>query len=92
MTLPIQVNMTVAESVQRFTATVTESVERFAVTCQEIVAVGVPEYTGAYEATPSSVTQIFETSGCKMTDNFVVNPIPQNYGLITWNGSFITVS
>lgn len=24
--------------------------------------------------------------------NIVINPIPSNYGLITWNGSVITVS
>ena len=92
MTLPIQVNMTVSESVQQFACAVSESIERFALTCQEIVAHGTPSYTGVYEATPSAVTQTFETDGYRMTQNFVVNPIPSNYGLITWNGSVITVS
>jgi len=51
-----------------------------------------PEYSGAYEVTPSQETQILETAGLKMTDNVTVNPIPSNYGLITWNGAALTVS
>ena len=49
-------------------------------------------YTGAYEVTPSSETQVLETNNLRMTDNVTINPIPNNYGLITWNGSIITVS
>lgn len=52
----------------------------------------VPEYHGAYEVTPSQQTQVLETAGLKMTDNVTVNPIPSNYGLITWNGAVLTVS
>ena len=57
---------------------------------------GVPiypnQYTGAYEVTPSVDTQTLSTRGLMMTDNVTVNPIPSNYGLITWDGSKITVS
>ena len=49
-------------------------------------------YEGAYTVTPSGSTQTLSTAGMKMTGNVVVNPIPSNYGLITWNGSTITVS
>ena len=49
-------------------------------------------YTGEYEVTPSSETQTLDTTGKRMTRPVVVNPIPNNYGLITWNGSFLTVS
>lgn len=49
-------------------------------------------FTGAYEVTPSSETQVLETNNLRMTDNVTINPIPNNYGLITWNGSIITVS
>lgn len=52
----------------------------------------VPEYRGAYEVTPSQQTQVLETAGLKMTDNVTVNPIPSNYGLIGWNGAYMTVS
>ena len=49
-------------------------------------------YTGDYTLTPSAETQIIPTNGLRMTDNITVNPIPNNYGLITWNGTILTVS
>lgn len=54
--------------------------------------VDVQTYTGEYEVTPSAETQTLNTDGLRLTRNVTVNPIPQNYGLITWNGSFLTVS
>lgn len=50
------------------------------------------DYTGAYEATPTQSTQTFATEGKRMVHDFVVNPIPHNYGLITYNGSSLMVS
>ena len=49
-------------------------------------------YDGPYEVTPTQHTQTLATIGRKMADNVTINPIPSNYGLITWNGSVITVS
>lgn len=49
-------------------------------------------YTGAYEVTPTTDTQTLSTEDLLMTANVVVNPIPSNYGLITWDGSTLTVS
>lgn len=51
-----------------------------------------PPHPGPYEATPSSVEQLFEVAGKRMVQDFTVHAIPSNYGLITWNGSVITVS
>ena len=51
-----------------------------------------PPYEGEYSATPSNVTQRFSTKNRRMTEDFTVNPIPGNYGLITWDGSVLTVS
>lgn len=50
------------------------------------------EYTGTYEVTPSASTQTLPTTNRLLTQDVVVNPIPNNYGLITYNGSVITVS
>ena len=52
---------------------------------------GVP-YDGPYEATPDRDAQVFATSGKVMREDFVVQPIPSNWGLITWDGSVLTVS
>ena len=49
-------------------------------------------YTGEYEVTPSQETQRLECAGLQMTEDVIVHPIPSNYGLITYNGVFITVS
>ena len=51
-----------------------------------------PYYTGATEVTPSQETQTLLTAETIVLENIVINPIPSNYGLITWNGSTLTVS
>lgn len=57
---------------------------------------GTPElrqlYRGAYTVTPTEETQTLETQGLLMSTNVVINPIPQNYGLITQIGSMIRIS
>lgn len=53
---------------------------------------GLPEYTGPTEVTPTQETQVLETQNRSVLDNIIINPIPSNYGLITWNGSTLTVS
>lgn len=57
-----------------------------------VVTADAEEYEGPYEATPTSETQTFPTTAKLMTADFVVNPIPSNYGLIEWNGSVLRVS
>ena len=49
-------------------------------------------YTGVTEVTPTNETQVLETKELFVSKNIVINPIPSNYGLITWNGSTLTVS
>ena len=49
-------------------------------------------YEGPYEVTPTQETQVLRTAQKVSSRNIVVNPIPSNYGLITWDGSVLTVS
>lgn len=49
-------------------------------------------YGGEYVFTPSAQTQTVEIAGKTARENIIINPVPSNYGLITWNGSTITVS
>jgi hypothetical protein len=58
----------------------------------QVIAGDAPRYDGPYEVTPSAEAQTLDTSGLVMTDSVTVNPIPSNYGLITWNGATLTVS
>ena len=51
-----------------------------------------PVYEGATEVTPSDTMQTLYTANRTLVTDIVINPIPSNYGLITWNGSALTVS
>lgn len=51
-----------------------------------------PVYGGSYEVTPSDVQQVLATSGKNLSADVVINPIPNNYGHISWDGTVITVS
>ena len=50
------------------------------------------DYSGSYSVTPSSTAQTLPTNGKTLQADIVINPVPSNYGLITWDGSTITVS
>ena len=50
------------------------------------------DYSGPYEVTPSTSRQVLATTNKTLSQNVVIKPIPSNYGLITWNGSTLTVS
>lgn len=50
------------------------------------------EYRGAYSVTPSTEEQTLPTANRVLAQNVTIAPIPQNYGLITWNGAELTVS
>ena len=51
-----------------------------------------PRYSGPTEITPSQQEQTLYTSGCRLTNDITINPIPSNYGRITWNGTALTIT
>ena len=51
-----------------------------------------PAYTGATTVVPGPQSQTLNTAGLMMAENITIEPIPSNYGLITWDGTKITVS
>lgn len=80
-------------SVNRFTAEMRGSPERFTANFKSLqTIVDVDDYTGGYEVTPTTETQTLQTNGLRMLDNVTINPIPSDYGHISWNGSVLTVS
>lgn len=92
-TFPIPVNLTVANNNNPVNVTVSEGSVSVNLGIEtQIVAGSLDEYEGPYSVTPTEEAQTLQTKNFRMTDNIVVNPIPSNYGLITWNGSIITVS
>ena len=50
------------------------------------------EYHGSYEVAPTTDYQTLHTTNRVLTHEIVVDPIPQNYGLITRRGNIIIVS
>lgn len=53
---------------------------------------GVEKYRGEYEFTPGSESQTVEIEGLLAMQDITINPIPSNWGLITYDGSGIRVS
>ena len=66
--------------------------KKYSASAKSAIIVGGIPYSGSYEVTPSIDTQVLSTASRMLSQNVVVNPIPSNYGLITYNGSTITVS
>ena len=79
-------------TVQSTSNTVTVASQPATSVAAQSVVINGPVFTGDYTITPSSETQVLNTQYKLMNDNVTINPIPSNYGLITWNGSVITVS
>lgn len=74
-------NMDVASSEQALTMSVGTSINYVRGRFQE------------KEATPTQETQILlPDENFDALSKVTVNPIPSNYGLITWNGAYLTVS
>ena len=77
------------------TVTVTAMPESMGITLQDPIARDYVErdpYTGDYTITPGAEAVVLDTRNKRMTDNVTINPIPSNYGLVTWNGTVLTVS
>ena len=49
-------------------------------------------YDGTYIVTPTREQQVLNTANRVLLNNVVVNAIPSNYGLITWDGHALTIS
>ena len=91
--IPLVVNCTVAESTQQYDMTVSErTVSVDAEVSMQIVAGITPEFDGDYAYTPRSEQIVIRCTDRKMVDDITIDPIPSNYGLITWNGAYLTVS
>lgn len=89
----VKFDVTFRSSVHRFAAEMRGSPERFSAEFKSLqTVVDVDDYTGEYEVTPSDEAQTLQTNGLRMIENLTINPIPSNYGLITWDGSIITIS
>ena len=51
-----------------------------------------PIYDGPAVIIPTEDDQIIATEGKHVLSNITVEKIPSNYGRVTWNGSYLTIS
>lgn len=49
-------------------------------------------YDGDAIITPNNTQQVLVTAGLIVDSNITINPIPSNYGLVSWNGNVLTIS
>lgn len=83
--------MKVSEAVEQYNVTVSGDAAAALSVDQEIRG-SYPDYTGPLTVTPTQQTQILPTAETGLQDNITIEPIPSNYGLITWNGTVLLVS
>lgn len=50
-----------------------------------------PVYQGELTITPGEEEQTLATAGMALNQNIVIEPIPSNYGRISYSGSILTV-
>lgn len=88
----VTINAQLSDSVVTVSPSLSGDISVAADIVNNIAYSNMPEYEGPYEVTPSGETQTLATAARVLVENIIINPIPSNYGLITWNGSVITVS
>ena len=54
-------------------------------------SIPVEQYAGPYEFTPGEETQIVSIAYKQAITDITINPIPENYGRIAWDGTALTV-
>lgn len=58
----------------------------------EYTIIPAQSYEGDYIFTPSDEEQVVPTANLRLANDITINPIPNNYGRISYNGSVLTVS
>lgn len=92
---PIVIDVDVGSDVPVIPMTVTSDVPVIGMSMSEALNVKIrptETYDGDYVIIPSQEEQVLQTQNLLSTDNFTIKPIPSNYGLISWNGSVLTVT
>lgn len=93
MTFPIVVPMTISSTETTIPFDITSNTVSLDVDIgMRMTVVDAENYDGEYVFTPTTSSQTVHIAKKRAMENIIINPIPQNYGLITWNGTTLTVS
>ena len=90
--IPVVVHMTVGESPPVKLSVIESNLNVRMGLSSHIEMIRADYYDGSYDITPTQERQVFPVQYKTMAEDFIVEPIPSNYGLITWNGSYLMVS
>lgn len=88
----VTVEARIADSIVAVSPEINANIEVDAEMANLIRTTNYEEYSGETVVTPSSEAQVLQTGNRVVLENITINPIPSNYGLITWNGAVLTVS
>ena len=90
---PIIVPLSVSSDQVTIPLGVSSDSEQIALGVNMVLVTGMPEhYGGSYEFQPSDSAQTISIRNMMADADIVIDPIPSNYGHISWNGSVLTVS
>lgn len=90
---PIIVPLNIASDRMAVPLSVSSNTEQLALDVACVIVSGMSEhYAGAYEFEPTDSAQIIPIKDMVADANIVINPIPSQYGKISWDGSVLTVS
>lgn len=90
---PIVVPMSVATNTLSVALAVASNTYNVGMGVDFVVVSGLSEhYVGEYEFTPTDTAQTVSIKDKVADEDIIINPIPSNYGKISWNGSVLTVS
>ena len=93
MSSPIEVNLEVIGSQQQFELQINSLNQTYGIETEtQFKPVMYPSYEGEVRITPRATAQVLPTKKRMVEEDIVVEAIPQNYGLITWNGSYLLIS
>ena len=57
-----------------------------------ITVIGGERYEGSYHFTPTDEAQVVPIAGLVANYDITIDPIPSNYGKISWDGSALTIT
>ena len=90
--ITIQVNPYIADHIITAQPSIVDRIINVAPDIGSVIYREHEAFAGPYEYTPSSEEQIVPIAYMMASQDITIKPIPTNYGLITWNGSTLTVS
>lgn len=64
----------------------------FEITAKTVIIGAGGQYPGPYTVTPTRSTQTLATYGQTMGANVTINPIPPEYGLVSYDGAVMTIT